>query len=149
MNKSTSYRSCISLGANASNDAEFVAVRGAPRRCYVPSLHTSTIPHRWKSLARADPHSTGYLCSRRPSTHYQSLPYLVLLCFLSWPLAALSRGPCRIGESHYNLSAPYRSKFCQSSVRFLRRRFTSPLQFVVSIMQPVMPFNFTSLLQIA
>lgn len=42
------FRSHICLGANASNDAELVAVRGVPGRCYC----TVAVPHRWSRLRR-------------------------------------------------------------------------------------------------
>lgn len=42
-------------------------------------------------------------------------------------------GPCRIGE-----------RATARQVKFYRRRLVSPLQFVVSIMQPAKSFNFTS-----
>lgn len=89
----------------------------------LPSLHVAA-PHRWSRLRRlADPPEAWPLMVWIALHALLIITLSRLLCFSSRPLAA----PWR--------TLSYRRATARQ-VKFYQRRLVSPLQFVVSIMQP-------------
>lgn len=96
-----------------------------------PLLHAS--PHRWKFVLLADWTPKG-LAACAPDDLVCIINFYCILFVMLFPATTRSSVADTVVSR----------RVIARQVKFHQRRLVSPLQFVVSIMQPAKSFNFTS-----